>query len=131
MVEDAVVAVTALKGAVVSAVGILVEIDAELDDVLDVLSSLAHESVDSVNVVLEAACYHRIVLVILDIVGGGVVDSGDTSLSEHRVAQRQLALAEDEDAEVTGKVDGCIETCGSAACDYNVIVYRHSEHVLC
>ena len=93
MVEDAVVAVTALESAVICAVGVLVEINAELDDAADILSSFAYESVNCVNVVLESACDEGIVLVILDIIRRGVVYSGDTALSEHGVAERELALA--------------------------------------
>ena len=98
---------------------------------LNVLSGFADEGVNGVNIVLEAACYHRVVLVVLDVIGGRIVNARDTALSEHGVAQRQLALAEDKDIEVGGEIDSGVQSRNSAACDNNVIVYRHSEHVLC
>lgn len=87
VVEDAVVAVTALKGTVVRAVGVLIEVNAELDDVFEVLSSLADEGVDSIDIVLEAAGDEGIVLVILYIIRGRIVDSGYTALSEGGIAE--------------------------------------------
>ncbi len=119
------VAVTALESAVICAVGVLVEINAELDDAADILSSFAYESVNCVNVVLESACDEGIVLVILDIIRRGVVYSGDTALSEHGVAERELALAENEYIQLCGEVYCCIKTGCAAACDYNVVVFRH------
>ena len=71
VVEDTVVAVTAFESAVISAVGVLVEVNAELDDTLDILSGFTYESVNCGNVVLESACDEGIVLVILDIIRRG------------------------------------------------------------
>jgi hypothetical protein len=80
MVEDTVMAVAALKGAMVGAVGVLVELNSKLDDMLDILSSLADKGMNSFNIVLEAACDQGIILMILDIVRRRVVYSRDTSL---------------------------------------------------
>ena len=127
VVENTVVAVTALKGAVVCTVGVLVKVNSQLDYMLDVLCSLADKSVDSLNVVLEASCDEGIVLVVLDIVRGRVVHSCDTALSKGRIAQRQVSLADDEYIELLGKIDSCIESCGSAACYNNIIIFRHDK----
>lgn len=82
VVEDTVMAVTALEGTVVGAVGVFVELNAEFDDTLYVLSSFADEGVNSVNIVFEASGDECIVLVILYIVIWGVIYSGDTALSQ-------------------------------------------------
>lgn len=62
MVEYSVVAVTALKSAVVCSVGVLVELNAEINDMLNILCCLAYKGVDSVYIVLETACDKGIVL---------------------------------------------------------------------
>jgi hypothetical protein len=127
VVENTVVTVTAFESAVISAVWILVEIDTEFDDTFEVLSGFAYEGVNGINVVFESACDEGIVLVVLDIVRGRVVNSCDTALCKGRIAQRQVSLADDEYIELLGKIDSCIETCGSAACYNNIIIFRHDK----
>ena len=82
MVEDTMVAVTALKSAVVSAVGILVKLYTKVYYMLDVLSSLTDEGMNSLDIILEASCDKCIVLVILDIIRGRVVNTCDTALGK-------------------------------------------------
>ena len=55
MVEDTVMAVASFESTVISAVGVLVEINAKLNDMLYILSGFTYKSMNSVNVVLESA----------------------------------------------------------------------------
>ena len=96
MVEDTVMTVTAFEGTVIGAVGVLVEVNSEVYDMLDILSSLTYKSMNSVNVVLEASCNEGIVLMVLYIIRRRLVNTCDTALSERRVAKLQVTLAEDK-----------------------------------
>ena len=80
MVENTVVAVTSLKRSVIRAVWIFIEINAKLNDMFKVTGSFTYESVNCVNVIFKASGNESIILMILDIVGRGVVYSGDTAL---------------------------------------------------
>ena len=96
MVEYSVVAVTALKSAVVCSVGVLVELNAEINDMLNILRCLAYKGVDSVYIVLETACDEGIVLVVLDIILGRIVNARNSALSKRGVAKAEFLFANHE-----------------------------------
>ena len=93
MMEDTMMAVTSLKGAMIGSVRVLVKFNTKLNDILNIMCSFTYEGVNSFNVILEASGNESIVLVILDIVCGGIVNSCDTALCKRRVAKRQVTLA--------------------------------------
>ena len=92
MVSDSVTAVTALKGKVDRAVLLSVKVNSVIEQILNVLRPLLDKYAYIVDIVLVAAGYKSILDVQLVVVVCRVHYSGDTALSESRIAQRQLTL---------------------------------------
>ena len=126
--ENASAAVTALKGAVVVAVGTAVKFDAVFDELFDILRCLGDENLQCFGVIGKGTGDAGVICMQLDVVAGGVLDTGDAALCERGVAECRLTFCEDEHTEIRGQMQCGIAAGSACACNDYVIIFFEIHH---
>ena len=119
---------TALESSVKLTVLVPVEINADVDDVLDLSRSLGNEHLYGVGIVLEAACDKGIVGVESSVVVvNRLVDSCHAALCQSGIAEVKLSLADDKYIHSFGQAEGCVKSAHTCACNNDVIMLFHKD----
>ena len=126
--EDASAAVTALKCTVIVAVRILIKFDAVFDKLLNILRRLRDENLQRLWIIGKRASDTGIIGMQLNVIAGGVPDTGDTALCERRITECCLAFCEQQHAEMSRQMQCGIAAGSACTGNDNVIILFEIHH---
>ena len=95
---------------------------------LNILRSLGNKDLQRLGVIRERARNAGIIRVQLNVVAGGIPDTGDAALCECGVAERRFALGQYEHPQIFRQMQRSIAACRACACNDNVIVLFEIHH---
>ncbi len=125
VVDDAVAAVTGFERFFHGAVGVEVVVHAQLLGFEHIGRTLLDELFHGGKGVFVFAGDQRVADVQLIRVVNGVEHTGDATLCQRAVRQRQLSLGHQENADVPRKADGGIQACRTGSDNNDVIFFIH------
>ena len=130
MMENSVTAVSALKGLMIVAVLVLVEVNAIADDLFDLVSGFCNKDLERIGVVLISARDKGILCMELDIVVNRLIYSRNTALSECGVTEYHFSFCDKQYFQLFRQVQSGIQTACARSCDNNVIIFGHNRYFL-
>ena len=116
---------SALAVQVEVAIGLAVEIDAPLHELLDLLGGIAHNELNGLGVREPVASYHRVVNVLVKIINGKVCDRRYTTLSQVGVRFLKFALTDQGYTASVGYLEGEAHACYARTDDQEVVLSLH------